>query len=82
MKTFAQTRTTFLTAFAQLKQLEGPQRITQALRTIQERDVGKLCYQAEEDFLHAELSLLKDMLHVEKSQWDAYKQACREGFSL
>lgn len=82
MKTFSQTRITFLDMLAQLKCLEGPGTITQAMYTVKEREVGKLCYQAEEDLLSPELSLLKDMLAVKSSTWDAYKQACLEGFSL
>lgn len=78
MKTFFQTRVTFLEALDQLKRLEGPERVTQALRVVKERETGKLCYQAEEDFAPPELSLLKDMLSVEKNQWETCKQKCRE----
>jgi hypothetical protein len=78
MKTFRQTTVTLLETLAQLKRLEGPERITQALRVLKEQDTGKLCYQAEEDLLQAELSLLKDMLNLEKSKWETYKQKCRE----
>jgi len=56
MKTFRQTTVTFIENLAQLKRLEGPGRITQALRVVKERDTGKLCYQAEEDLPQAELS--------------------------
>ncbi len=78
MKTFFQTRAAFLDAFAQLKRLEGHEKVTQALRVVKERETGKLCYQAEEDFAQAELSLLKDLLRIGKSQWETYKQRCRE----
>jgi len=61
-----------------LKRLEGPGRVTQALRVVKEQDTGKLCYQAEEDLPQAELSLLKDMLSIQKSRWETYKQTCRE----
>jgi hypothetical protein len=74
MKTFVQTRITLLDALAQLRRLEGPERITQALHAVKERETGKLCYQAEEDLPHAELSLLKDMLRMEKETWEGYKQ--------
>lgn len=67
---------------AQLKRLEGSGTITQAMHTVKEREVGKLCYQAEEDLLSPELALLKDMLVVKSSTWDAYKHACLESFSL
>lgn len=78
MKTFVQTRATFLQALAQLKRLEGPEKVTQALRVVKERETGKLCYQAEEDLAHAELSLLKDMLSVGKRQWETWKLQCRK----
>lgn len=76
MKTFVQTRIIFLDALAQLKRLEGPEKITQALHAVKEREAGKLCYQAEEDLPHAELSLLKDMLRVPEETWERYKQTC------
>ena len=79
MKTFVQTRASFLEALAQLKRLEGPEKVTRALRVMKERETGKLCYQAEEDLSQAELSLLKDMLSARKSMWETYKQQCREG---
>lgn len=82
MKTFSQTRATFLAVFAQLERLEGPERATQALRRLKEREIGRLCYQAEEDFPQAELSLLKDMLDIKKNTWDAYKRAYRENLHL
>jgi hypothetical protein len=78
MKTFFQTRAALLEALAQLKRLEGHEKVTQALRVVKERETGKLCYQAEEDFAQAELSLLKDLLRIGKSQWETYKQKCRE----
>jgi hypothetical protein len=78
MKTFVQTRATFLEAFAQLKRLEGSEKVTQALRTVKERETGKLCYQAEEDLSQAEISLLKGMLNSKISLWEVCKQQCRE----
>ena len=81
MKTLSQTRTSFLEALGQLKRLEGPEKITQALRVVKERETGKLCYEAEEDLPQAELSLLKDMLSVGKNRWETYKQICRESLS-
>ena len=78
MKTFRQTTVTFIENLAQLKRLEGPGRITQALRVVKERDTGKLSYQAEEDLPQAELSLLKNLLKIEKSRWETYKLTCRE----
>jgi hypothetical protein len=82
MKTFFQTRAAFLEALAQLRRLEGYETVTRALRVVKERETGKLCYQAEEYFAQAELSLLKDLFGMRKSQWEIYKQKCRESLSL
>jgi hypothetical protein len=73
MKTFVQTRSTLLETLAQLGRLEGPGRITRALHTVKERETGNLCYQAEEDLSPADLSLLRDMLEMQKSKWETYK---------
>lgn len=78
MNTFVQTRNTLRTLLTQLEQLQGPEKITHACRIAKERETGKQCYQAEEDLLQAELSLLRDTLNLEKSHWEAYKQICRE----
>ncbi|MBV9229971.1 MAG: hypothetical protein JOZ18_11710 [Chloroflexi bacterium] len=82
MKTFVQTRASFLETLAQLRRLDGHGRVTQALRVMKERETGKLCYQAEEDLSQPELSLLKDMLGGRKSMWETYKQQCREGLPI
>jgi len=71
-------RVSFLEALTQLKRLEGSEKVTQSLRVMKERETGKLCYQAEEDFAQAELSLLKDMVSMGKSQWETCKRQCRE----
>jgi hypothetical protein len=73
MKTFVKTRSTLLETLAQLGRLEGPGRITRALHTVKERETGNLCYQAEEDLSPADLSLLRDMLEMQKSKWETYK---------
>jgi hypothetical protein len=78
MKTFLQVRRDLLGTLAQLKRLEGPETVTQALRIVKKQEIGILCYQAEEDLSQDELSLLKDILSVEKSRWETYKRACRE----
>ena len=82
MKTFLQTRATFLETLAQLKRLAGPEQVTRALRVMKERETGKLCYQAEEDLPSAELSLLKDMLSLENSMWETYKEHYRASWRI
>lgn len=47
--------------------------------TVKEREVGKLCYQAEEVLPQGDLLLLKDMLNLRENTWKAYKQAYQEG---
>jgi hypothetical protein len=76
MKTFVQTRLTFLEILSQLSRLEGHGKVTQAFRTVKERETGKLCYQAEEDLSSSEVSLLQDMLEIQKSKWETYKYKC------
>ena len=78
MKTFFQTRSTLLETLAQLRRLEGAGQVTQAMCTVKEREIGKLCYQAEEDLSSAELSLLRDMFGMQKSKWETYKYKYRE----
>ena len=78
-KTFSQTRATFLETLAQLKRLESPGKITQAMCIVKEREVGKLYFQAEKDLPQAELSLLREMLNLRASNGEAYKQACLAG---
>jgi hypothetical protein len=78
MKTFSQTKIAFLEVFAHLKRLEGPEMLTQTLRVVKEREAGKLCYQAEEDFVPSDLALLKETLNIEEAEWKMYKQRFRE----
>ena len=78
MKTFVQIRLTLLETLAQLRRLKGAGQVTQALRTLKERETGKLCYQAEEDLSSSELSLLQDTLEMQKSKWETYKYKCCE----
>jgi len=78
MKTFIQTRSTLLETLAQLRQLEGAGQVTHALHTVKERETGKLCYQAEEDLSPPELSLLRDMLEMQKRKWATYKSTYYE----
>lgn len=77
MTTFSQARSTFRELFIQLEQLQGAEKVTRAMRVLKERETGKLCYQAEEDLTQAELSLLKDLLAIEKNPWELYKQIYR-----
>ena len=77
MTTFSQARSTFRELFIQLEQLQGAEKITRSMRVLKERETGKLCYQAEEDLTQAELSLLKDLLAIEKKPWELYKQIYR-----
>lgn len=77
MNAFLQTKITFRELFIQLEQLQGSEKITRALRVLKERETGRLCYQAEENLSQSELSLLKDILFMEKKPWELYKQAYR-----
>jgi hypothetical protein len=79
VQTFSQVHAVFLTHLAQLKELEGIDTTTLALRATKERAIGHLCYQAEEDFSHTELALLKDLLALPEKNWQTYKQTyCKD----
>jgi hypothetical protein len=82
MNTFFHVKDAFLNNLAQLKELQGDDHITQALRTVKEREIGKRCYQAEEELPQAELSRLKDMFGAERNLWETCKQQCHKNIYL
>jgi hypothetical protein len=58
-----------------LQELQSPDTTTQVLRLVKEREIGHLCYLAEEDLSLTELPLLKDLLDISSSAWKIYKHA-------
>ena len=74
MKTLSQAHAIFLASLAQLQELQGSDITTLVLRSVKEREIGHLCYLAEEDLPLAELPLLKDMLDMPIKDWEMYKR--------
>ena len=74
MKTFAQLEAILAQELSELKELE--QRawlIPTTKRARKEQQIGRHCYEAEEDLGLSDLSVLKTTLGMEESQWRAYK---------
>lgn len=77
MKSHVQAHIVFLPRLTQLKELEGSDTATLALRVAKEEEIGHLCYEVEEDLPLTELALLKDLLDLPRSTWEGYKQIYR-----
>jgi hypothetical protein len=74
MKTFAQLEAILTQELSELQELE--QRVwllPTTKRARKEQQIGRHCYEAEEDLSLADLSVLKTTLSMEESQWRAYK---------
>ncbi len=74
MKTFAQLEAMLAHELAELKELE--QRawlIPTTKRSRKEQQIGRHCYEAEEDLSLADLSVLKTTLSMDESKWRGFK---------
>ncbi len=74
MKTFAQLEAMLTHELAELQELE--QRawlLPTTKRARKEQQIGRHCYEAEEDLNLSDLSVLKTTLGMEESKWRAYK---------
>ena len=79
MRTFSQIHKVFLTSLAQLKELECADPLHSVLHSVKVREIGYLCFYAEEYFPATELALLKDLLAVTRSTGERCKHAyCRD----
>jgi hypothetical protein len=50
-------------------------------RNVKEREIGKHCYEAEENLDQLELNRLKRVLGIADTSWRAYKTKCLAGNS-
>jgi hypothetical protein len=74
MKTFAQLEAILADELSELKELEqSVWLIPTTKRARKEQQIGRHCYEAEEDLGLADLSVLKTTLGMEESKWRAYK---------
>ena len=74
MKTFAQLEAMLALELSELQELELSRRLLPTTkRSRKEQQIGRHCYEAEEDLSLADLSALKTLLGMEESKWRAYK---------
>jgi hypothetical protein len=74
MKTFAQLEAMFAQELLELKELEQNWwLIPNTKRSLKEQQIGRHCYEAEEDLSLPDLSVLKTTLGMDESKWRAYK---------
>ena len=81
MKTFDELRSMLSRDLAELRKLEESRFTTVEKRHVKEQEIGRLCYEAEEDLGTLELNVLKRSVGISKIQWQAYKSRFIAGSS-
>ena len=81
MKTFAELKATFTQDLLELERLAGNWPSTIEKRHVKEQEIGRQCYEAEEDLTSVELGTLKRALSINDTRWRAYKAKFIEGSS-
>ena len=81
MKTFDELKALLTEDLVELMQLEGDWPATVVRRHVKEQEIGRHCYQAEEDLSTLDLDLLKKTLGIDNTRWRRYKTKCIEGSS-
>jgi hypothetical protein len=71
----------FTQELLELEQLAGIWPTTIEKRHVKEQEIGRQCYEAEEDLSQLELGTLKRALDINDSRWWAFKAKCIEGSS-
>ena len=81
VKTFDELKARLAQDFVELKHVQGMLPATVRSRHLKEQEIGRHCYQAEEDLTKVDLDTLKQMLGIDDTQWRRYKTKCIEGSS-
>ncbi len=81
MKTFEELRAVFTQELLELEKLAGNWPGTIEERHVKEQEIGRHCYEAEEDLSQTELTMLKRALGIHDSRWRVYKAKFIEGSS-
>ncbi len=81
MKSFEELRSMLSRDLAELRKLEESRFTTIEERHTKEQDIGRLCYEAEEDLGTLELNALKRTVGLGEIQWRTYKAKFIEGSS-
>ncbi len=81
MKTFEELKAAFTQELLVLERLTGIWPSTIEKRHVIEQEIGRHCYEAEEDLSPLELNTLKKALGINDTRWRAYKAKFIEGSS-
>jgi len=81
MKTFEELKTVLTQELLELERLTGIWPSTIEKRHVKEQEIGRHCYEAEEDLSPLELNTLKKALGINDTRWRAYKAKFIEGSS-
>src|SRR6266851_3402911 len=81
MKSFEELKATFTQELLELERLTGIWPSTIEKRHFKEQEIGRHCYEAEEDLSPLELNTLKRALGITDTRWRAFKAKFIEGSS-
>ena len=81
MKTFEELKAVLTQELLELERLTGIWPSTIEQRHVKEQEIGRHCYEAEEDLSPLELNTLKRVLGINDTRWRAYKAKFIEGSS-
>jgi hypothetical protein len=81
MKTFEELKAVLTQELLELERLAGIWPSTIEKRHVKEQEIGRHCYEAEEDLSPLELNTLKKVLGINDIRWRVYKAKFIEGSS-
>src|SRR5215469_18395369 len=81
MKTFDELKAVLTQDLLELERLAGIWPSTIEKRHVKEQEIGRQCYEAEEDLSPLELGTLKRALGITDTRWRAFKAKCIAGSS-
>jgi len=81
MKTLEELKAELTQELLELEKLAGIWPSTIEKRHVKEQEIGRHCYEAEEDLSALELNALKRALGINDTKWRAYKAKFIEGSS-
>jgi len=81
MKTFEELKAVLTQDLLELEQLAGIWPSTIEKRHVKEQEIGRQCYEAEEDLSQLKLNTLKRAHGINDTRWRAYKAKFIEGSS-
>ena len=81
MKTFAELKSMLTRDLTELEKLEESRFTTIEQRHVKEQEIGRHCYEAEEDLSPLELDTLKRALAINDTRWQVFKAKFIDGCS-